>query len=95
MLNKIINRWLGERMVDLRILEGLSFLGAERFLLESGYIKGECFKQDSQECDAILIYPYLLFDENEVVMDKVCHAEYCMIDEDGELEDFKSKWIRL
>jgi hypothetical protein len=92
---KIIYRWLGEGMVDLRILEGLSFLGAERFLLESGYIEGECFKQESGECDAIVMYPYLLYDEDENVIDQVCHAEYCMIDEDGELEDFKSKWIRV
>lgn len=82
-------------MVDLRILEGLSFISAERFLFEEGYIEGECYKQNSEECDAVFFYPYLLYDETKCVIDKVCHAEYCMLDEGGEYEDFKSKWVRV
>ena len=82
-------------MVDLKILEGLSFQGAERFLIESGYAQGETLRFDSDECDVIMVYPYLLHDNNENIIDKVGHAEYCIIDSDNELNDFMCKWIRL
>ena len=82
-------------MVDLKILEGLSFYGAEQYLIESGYEQKEALNLDSDECDAIEIYPYYLYDDCGNIIDKVGHAEYCMIGSDGELDDFACKWIRL
>ncbi|GKX65888.1 hypothetical protein [Inconstantimicrobium mannanitabidum] len=82
-------------MVDLKILNGLSFIGAVAYLIEARYIECESIKQNSDECDVICLYPYILYDENNCMIDKVYHAEYCMIDEDGDLNDFKTKWIRM
>lgn len=81
-------------MVDLMILKGLSFSKAEQYLIEAGYVPCEYIKQSSQECDAILLYPYILYDESKCVIDKIYHAEYCMLDEDDELDDYKCDWIR-
>ena len=82
-------------MVDLKILEGMSFHGAEKYLLESGYVQKDTLNIDSDECDVIVIYLYFLYDDLGNTIDKVGHAEYCMIDADGELDDFAWKWIRL
>jgi len=82
-------------VVDLKILEGLSLHGAERFLIESGYKQEEVLRFDSDECDVVMVYPYFLYDDYENVIDKVGHAEYCIIDLDDELNDFLCKWIRL
>ena len=85
----------GVFMVDLKILEGLSFHGAEQYLIESGYVQKGTLNTDSDECDVIEVYPYFLYDDCGNIIDKVGHAEYCMIDTDGELDDFACKWIRL
>ena len=82
-------------MVDLKILEGLSFHGAEQYLIESGYEQKETLNIDSDKCDVLEVYPYFLYDDCRNIIDKVGHAEYCMIDTDGELDDFECKWIRL
>lgn len=81
-------------MVDVKILNGLSFIGAEKYIIEAGYIECECIKKNSEECDVICFYPYILYDENNYVIDKVHHSEHCMIDEDGDLNEFKTEWIR-
>lgn len=80
-------------MVDLKILNGLSFIGAEKYIIEAGYIECECIKKNSGECDVICLYPYILYDENNYIIDKVYHSEYCMIDADGDLNDFKTEGI--
>lgn len=85
----------GDCMVDLLILKGLSFTGGVQFLKEEGYIEGEFFQKESRECDIILFYPYTLYDEKMCTIDQICHAEYCLYDEDNELNDIKSEWVRV
>ena len=82
-------------MINLKTLEGLSFQGAKKLLFESGYREGEPLRLESDECDVLMVYTYILYNEDEKSIDKVGHAEYCMIDSDGDLEDFKSEWIRM
>ena len=82
-------------IVNLKTLEGLSFQGAKKYLEEAGYKEGETLNLDSDECDVLLIFTYLLCNDNGKIIDKVGHAEYCMVDLEGDLEDFKCEWIRL
>ncbi|MDF2871158.1 MAG: hypothetical protein K0R05_2733 [Anaerocolumna sp.] len=50
-------------MVDLYILEGLSFSGAELYLKEAGYVLEDRQCLDSEECDVLIVYPYYLYDK--------------------------------
>lgn len=81
-------------MVDLYILEGLSFSGAELYLEEAGYVLEDRQCQDSEECDVLIVYPYYLYDEKKRIIDKVGYAEYCNIDYNGEMDEFRCKWIK-
>lgn len=80
-------------MILLNLLHGLSFSGGERMLLQEGYIEGPCMEKDDESCDKILLYPYSLYQDGEMI-DRVYHVEYCNIDEEGEYEAFKTFWSR-
>lgn len=82
-------------MVSLFILKGLSLSGAEKYLFEAGYVEGATIQKNSLEYDFILIYVYVLNDEEGKIVDQVGYAEHCLIDEDGEPDAFKVEWIRL
>lgn len=82
-------------MIDLFILQGLSYSGAESFLLESGYTAMEEMTEPCDECDILYISPFILLDESEQVIDKIGYFEFCMYDEDGDPIDYKRYWKRF
>ncbi|WP_019639267.1 hypothetical protein [Paenibacillus fonticola] len=64
-------------------------------LLEEGYCEENAMEQESEECDKIFLYPYTLYGSGNNIVDQIFYAEYCMRDEDGEYEDYKSFWTRM
>lgn len=81
-------------MVNIEVLKGLSFSGAERMLFEEGYVEEDCIEKESKNCDKLFLYPYALY-INNVLVDRIFHAEYCNLDDEGEFDDFKSFWTRM
>lgn len=80
-------------MIDIDILKGLSFSGAQAFLLESGYEENAEIRRLSPECDVLVIVPYIQYGEDGCVIDRVGHFEFCMLD--GEETDWKCCWKRF
>lgn len=83
-----------KRLVNINILNGLSFSGAVEFLLEEGYCEENVVEKEHEECDKLFLHPYMLYDHNKQIVDEIFHAEHCMKDEDSEFKDYKSLRIR-
>ncbi|AWB43696.1 hypothetical protein DCC85_05330 [Paenibacillus sp. CAA11] len=81
-------------MVNLHVLHGLSFAGAEAFLLEEGYGQEVAIERRAVEDGRLFLYPYTLYDEQGSLIDRIFHAEYCRRDEDGEWEAYSCSWTR-
>lgn len=78
-------------MIHFDLLHGLSFMGGVNLLLSEGYIEEPCIEKDDESCKKILLYPYSLYKDGNMI-DRVYHIEYCNLDEDGEYEAFKAFW---
>ncbi|WP_251577851.1 hypothetical protein [Paenibacillus sp. MER TA 81-3] len=92
---QIVHSTGGTKLVNINILNGLSFFGAVELLLEEGYCEESVIEKEHEEFDKLFLYPYTLYDHNKKIVDEIFRAEYCMKDEDGEFEDYKSFWTRL
>ena len=80
-------------MININLLQSLSYIGGVKLLLEEGYVEGKCIEKDDESCDKLFLYPFSLYDDEKLI-DQIYHAEYCNIDEDGEYEEFRAIWLR-
>lgn len=88
-------------VLNLTFLQGLSFHGAERLLLQEGYVKEMCIEKEDTEYERKFLYPYSLYDSKGKKLDCIYYIEYCnqVIDDeyaDGRMtwEDVKIEWRR-
>ncbi|WP_019537543.1 hypothetical protein [Paenibacillus ginsengihumi] len=63
-------------------------------LLQEGYREEAVIERESAEGGLLFLYPYSLYDRYHKRVDRLFHAEYCMKDEHGEWEEYKSFWTR-
>ena len=80
-------------MILFGLLQCLSYSGGLKLLLEEGYIEETCIEKDDESCDKLFLYPFSLY-KNGNLIDRIYHAEYCNLNDDGEYEDFKAFWSK-
>ena len=88
-------------VLNLSFLQALSFLGAEKLLLQEGYVKEECIEKEDKIFERKFLYPYSLYDCEGKKLDCIYYIEYCnqVIDDehaDGRMtwEDVRTEWRR-
>jgi len=83
--------------VILDFIKTLSLNSATRYLIEEGYAEEDCIEQKSEVYDRVFIYPYLLYDEKNQIIDRIGHFEYGVFEKNGgdDFDIVKMEWKRF
>lgn len=79
-------------VLALGFLRGLSLHGAERLLLQEGYVKEKSTGKEDAVYDRKFLYPYSLYDCSGEKLDCIYYIEYCDQVTDDEYADGRMTW---
>lgn len=52
-------------MININLLQSLSYIGGVKLLLEEGYVEGKCIEKDDESCDKLFLYLFSLYDDEK------------------------------
>ena len=78
-------------------IQRLSLNSAIRYLIEEGFTEEECIEQEHDFYDKLFIYPYVLYDENGHIVERIGLFEYGEIEPPpgDDFEIVKMEWRKL